>query len=317
MRTEIKSLVEKIKDYELKYNSDKSKVIKKELEFFIDELFREVDYENAEENTYILQNILAITNKLYKGVISRKLLESPQMKVSKSIWGILLENNLIKRSNIKQLDYSINPKNKELNKIFQEIVYSEDSLRPVMTGLLFEGDFVTGTDAHKLIHLKGKRVGSFKDGIYKLYSQVEKEYLKTDGSISFDEYFNKNAIIDGKYPNYVVITPKSYQYTKQFDLKILNDILVTIYKNNLANPITNNVIFEFNTKDGKYNISFNSKLLSDVCESLLMAGENIVNFYFNEPSQAVVILSEKDNFPDKYEADYFFQKKYIFYNHAN
>ena len=312
MRNEIKSLVEKIKDYELKYNSDKSRDIKQQLEFFLDELFREVDNENAEENTYILRNILPITTKIFDGFgVSSRLLEEPQMKVSKSIWGILLENNLIKRSNIKSLDYVINPKNKDLEKIFKNIV-GTDELRPIMTGINYEGNFATGTDAHKLLHLEGKRVGDFNDGVYKLISKVEKDYLKSglDASFTFDEYYKSTfgAEIEGKYPNYIAVVPKFYIHKKTFDLHYLNDVVKTIYKNKLANTITNQVVFEFNTKDGIYRIGVNAEFLSDVCESLIMAGENLVNFYFNEPSKAIVIFSKNKEFPTEKNAQDFFMR---------
>ena len=309
MRNEIKSLVEKIKDLELQYKSDKSLATKKELEYRINDLLRDVDKENSEENTYILKNILPITTSIFSGFgISEMLLEEPQMKVSKSIYGILLEKNLIKRSNIKALDYVINPKNKDLEKIFKNIV-SDDDLRPTMTGLNFEGNFVTGTDAHKLLHLEGKRVGDFKDGIYKLISRVEKSYAKSglDATLTFDEYYKTFSEIDGKYPNYIQVVPKFYSYEKQFDLHYLNDVLKTIYKNKLTNPTTNNVVFEFDTEDGVFRIGFNAEFLSDVCESLIMAGENLVDFYFTTPSRAIVILSQDKKFPTEKNADTFFK----------
>lgn len=311
MRNEIKYLVEKIKDLELKYKSDKSIDTKKELEYRINDLLRNVDIENAEENTYILKNILPITTTIFSGFgISEMLLEEPRMKVSKSIYGILLEKDLIKRSNIKALDYVINPKNKDLEKIFKNIV-SDDDLRPMMTGLNFEGNFVTGTDAHKLLHLQGKRVGDFKDGTYKLISKVEKSYAKSglDASLTFDKYYKSTfgAEIEGKYPNYIPVVPKSYSYEKQIDLHYLNDILKTIYKNKLANPTKNNVVFEFDTEDGVFRIGFNAEFLSDACESLIMAGENLVNFYFTTPSRAMVILSQDKKFPTEYNADTFFK----------
>jgi hypothetical protein len=308
MRTEIESLVEKIKDFELQYKSDKSKDTKQQLEFLLDELFREVDRENAEENTYILRNILPITTTIFDGFgVSSTLLEEPRMKVSKSIWGILLENNLIKRSKVKSLDYVINPKNKDLEKIFKNIV-GDDDFRPTLTGINYEGNFATGTDAHKLIHLEGNRVGNFKDGIYKLISKVEKEYEKSglDATFSFDEYYKSYAEIEGKYPNYVAVVPKFHIHEKTFDLHYLNDVVKTIYKNKLANPTTNQVVFEFNTTDGIYRIGVNAEFLSDVCESLIMAGENLVNFYFNEPSKAIVILSKDKKFPTEKNAQEFF-----------
>jgi len=308
MRNEIKSLVEKIKDLELQYKSDKSLATKKQLQFLIDEVLREVDKENAEENTYIIQNILPIYTNIFGGYQMSSMILEEQAKVSKSIWSILLKNNLVKKSNAKALDYKINPKDKDLEKIFKNIVGTDD-LRPLMTGLSFEGNFVTGTDAHKLFHLEGERVGDFKDGTYKLISKVEKNYSKSalDATFTFDEYYKKFSELDGKYPNYIYVIPKSYIHKKTIDLHYLNDVLKTILKNKLTNPVTNNVVFEFDTEGGVFRIGFNAEFLSDSCESLIMAGENLVDFYFSSPSRAIVILSKDKEFPIEYNADTFFR----------
>ena len=230
------------------------------------------------------------------------------MKVSRPIWSILSELNLLKYPSTKALDYRINPKDKNLEKIFKNIV-SKDYLRTVLTGINYEGDFATGTDAHKLIHLEGKRIGQFEDGTYKLISKVEKEYEKTfNATISFEKHYKFTAIIEGKYPNYVAITPKFYQFKKTFDLSFLNGIVSGMIKNKLTPAVTKTIAFEFDTNEGKYHIGFNSEFLSDVCESLMMSGQSIVDFYFNEPSKAVIILGQEKKFPKEKEADKFFKE---------
>lgn len=310
MRTEIKELVEKIKSALLAYQSDKSKENKKILQFFVNDILREKENDNAEENTYILKNILPITSKIFEGYgISATLMETPRMKVSKPIWSILSELNLLEFPTIKAVDYKINPKDTNLEKIFKNII-STDDLRPIMMGMNFEGDVVTGTDAHKLFHLKGNRVGKFKDGNYKPYSKILKEYEKSllNATVSFDEYYKNNAIIEGKYPNYLVVIPRTYDFKKTFDLAYLNGIVKTIVKNGLENQQSHAIAFKFKTKDGDFYIGFNGEYLSRICESFMLSGHSLVNFYFSSSTSAVVILSQEKQFPKEKQADDFFKE---------
>ena len=288
MRNEIKFQVEEIKTAELKYLSDKSKQNKQQLEFYIDELLRDIDVNNAEENTYILSNILPITSKLSSfGLgLSNQLLESPRMKVSKSIWSILINKNLIKKSNTKRVDYEISPYNKKLEKIFKNIVLDDD-LKISLTGINYEDGTATGTNANNLLHIvtKNKNEPSY-NGNYYLYSDIEQKYLKDkkkykDVPNSINEYYELTGNIGQKFPDWKRVIPNGYHFYKEFDLDYLNGIVLTIYENNLTNPITNIVAFEFDTEDGKFHIGLSAELLSQLCESLIMAGENLVKFYFS------------------------------------
>jgi hypothetical protein len=263
---------------------------------------REVDNENSEENSYIITNIFPIAIKHFDFPFT-SLLEEPRMKLNKSIWSILINNNLIKKSNAKAVDYNISPFSEGLNRIYKKIV-DDDNLRPIMQGIEFKDGNATGTDAHKLLHLVGdnsNRSYFKKNGVFSLYSNIEKIYnsLKKNNSIdiSMNEYYEKVGEIEGYYPNWIRVVPKDYLFFKTFDLDYLNSVLLTIYKNKLTNPTTKAIAFEFDTTNGKYHIGFNAELLSEICESMIMAGENLVNFYFNEPSQGIFILNKDYEFP--------------------
>jgi len=317
MRNEIKSQVEEIKTAELKYLSDKSKQNKQQLEFYIDELLRDIDVNNAEENTYILSNILPITSKLspFGLGLSNQLLESPRMKVSKSIWSILINKNLIKKSNTKPVDYEISPYNKKLEKIFKNIVLDDD-LRISLTGINYEDGTATGTNANNLLHIvsKNKNEPSY-NGNYYLYSDIEQTYLKlkkkyADLPNSINEYYELKGNIGQKFPDWKRVIPNGYHFYKEFDLDYLNGIVLTIYENNLTNPITNIVAFEFDTEDGKFHIGLSAELLSQLCESLIMAGENMVKFYFSSSSKAVVVLNRNLKFPSSNYEDFFMENNF-------
>ena len=136
MRIEIKSQIEKIKTKALEYQSTKNKLIKNQLERLLDEIINDIDKLNSEENTYIISNILPIINKIFNGFsIGTLLLEKPRIKVSKSIWSILINDDLIKKSISKPIEYTVSPFNTGLEKIFKDVV-SKDDLRANLTGII-------------------------------------------------------------------------------------------------------------------------------------------------------------------------------------
>jgi hypothetical protein len=240
MTNEIKSQIEAIKDAQLKYSSDKSKENKEKLEYLISQVYNELVRGSAtklqiEENTYIISNVLPIEIKSFNGswYISSILLEIPQIELNKSIWSILIKNNLIKKSNVKRVDYYISPFSLGLDKIFKKIV-SDDDLRPSLTGINFENGTATGTDAIKLLHIVAQNNSERNyetDGNYYLVSDLEKVYNKLDTDKTFKKYYEGVGEIDQKFPKWLPIAPQDYLFYKSFDLHYLNNILINLYKN--------------------------------------------------------------------------------------
>jgi hypothetical protein len=319
MRNEIKSQIEQIKDSQLKYSSDKSKENRKELEYLISQVYDELvrgtaTKEEIEENTYIISNVLPIEIKSFNSSwqINLHLLEIPQVELNKSIWSILIKGGLIKKSTAKRIDYTISPFSTGLDKIFKKIV-SDDDLRPSLTGINFENGTATGTDANKLLHIvadNNSQINYETNGNYYLVSDMEKVYNKLQPNETFKEYYGKVGDIGQKFPNWIKIVPQDYMFYKSFDLGYLNEILLTIYKNKLANSITNAVAFEFDTKDGKFHIGFNTELLSNLCESMIMAGERMVNFYFIYPTKGIVIMNQQITFPKVAKEDFYMKNNF-------
>lgn len=319
MRNEIKSQIETIKDSQLKYSSDKSKENKKELEYLISQVYDELvrgtaTNEEIEENTYIISNVLPIEIKSFNSswYISSLLLEIPQVELNKSLWSILIKGDLIKKSTAKRIDYTISPLSTGLDKIFKKIV-SDDDLKPSLTGINYENGTATGTDAHKLLHIvadNNSQVNYETNGNYYLVSDIEKVYNKLQPNETFKEYYERVGDIGQKFPNWIKIVPQDYLFYKSFDLGYLNEILLTIYKNKLANSQTNAVAFEFDTKDGKFHIGFNTELLSNLCESMIMAGERMVNFYFIDPRRGIVIMNQQIKFPKIAKEDFYMKNNF-------
>jgi hypothetical protein len=319
MRNEIKSQIETIKDSQLKYSSDKSKENKKELEYLISQVYDELvrgtaTNEEIEENTYIISNVLPIEIKSFNSswYISSLLLEIPQVELNKSLWSILIKGDLIKKSTAKRIDYTISPLSTGLDKIFKKIV-SDDDLKPNLTGINYENGTATGTDAHKLLHIvadNNSQINYETNGNYYLVSDIEKVYNKLQPNETFKQYYEKVGDIGQKFPIWIKIVPQDYLFYKSFDLEYLNSVLLTIYKNKLANTQTNAVAFEFDTKDGKFHIGFNTELLSNLCESMIMAGERMVNFYFIYPTKGMVIMNQQITFPKVAKEDFYMKNNF-------
>jgi hypothetical protein len=322
MRNEIKSQIEQIKDSQLKYSSDKSKENRKELEYLISQVYDELvrgtaNKEEIEENTYIISNVLPIEIKSFNGswYISSLLLEIPQVELNKSLWSILINKNLIEKSNVRPVDYKISPYDKGLDKIFKNIINVNDK-RPQLTGVEYKDGNATGTDGHKLLHIvnNGSDRTFKKDGIYEIFSEFKKDYDKLWKNDSnkppLEEWYRKTGEIKQEYPNWYKILPQDYLFYKSFDLEYLNSVLLTIYKNKLANTETNAVAFEFDTKDGKFHIGFNAELLSNLCESMIMAGERMVNFYFISPTGGIVIMNQQIKFPKIAKKDFYMKNNF-------
>jgi hypothetical protein len=321
MRNEIKSLIEKIKDAELKYNSNKSKENKKELESRMNDAYRELvrgsaNKEEIEENTYIISNLLPIELRAFNGswYLSSLLLEIPQVELNKSVWGMLVKNNLLKKSNAKPIYYTISPYCEGIDKIYQKIVPNPDVIsQERLQGVNFQDNTATGTDAYKLLHLvaeNNKQKTFNKDGNYFLYSNIKKTYDKLKPKETLKSFYEKRGEIEEKFPNWLAITPHDYEFYKSFDLDYLNSVLLTLNKNKLVNTETRSIAFEFDTKDGVFHIGLNAELLSELCESMIMAGQRIVNFYFSSPFRAVVIINDKIKFPKKADEDFYMKNTF-------
>ena len=118
-----------------------------------------------------------------------------------------------------------------LAKGFEKTVFATgmDEIRPIMSGVLMEmtADFLTfvATDAHKLVRyrrmdVKSDVVASFimpKKPINQLKSilatmadePVRIEFNKTNASYVFGDYVLICRLLEGRYPNYEAVIPKS------------------------------------------------------------------------------------------------------------
>lgn len=203
-----------------------------------------------------------------------------------------------------------------------------DELRPVMSGVFFQlsEDALTfvATDAHKLVRYKrtdakAPKASSFilpkkplnllKNTLALLVSDVEIEYNETNASFTFDNTNLICRLIEGKYPNYEAVIPKtnpnkltvdrssllssikrvsifSNKTTHQVRLKISgSELNLSAEDLDFANEATERLTCQFTGEDME--IGFNSKFLIEMLSNLEC--ENVM-IEMSAPNRAGILL---------------------------
>jgi len=162
--------------------------------------------------------------------------------------------------------YPINPYNTALQSVFENWL-STDGLRPVMQGIYFDEYGATGTDAHVLLHLVGKKEGNWSYGIYQTDKRLNLDYkrlLKKSGAnqkeISFNEYEKRARIIEGKYPNYSAVSNiNDSEVFTSLDCQTMLDVCKTIADNKLIDTFTYQLAIRVGDKLAGFNVLFLEK----------------------------------------------------------
>ena len=174
-------------------------------------------------------------------------------------------------SKINKVSYKVDPKDKGLNDLMSKIV-GNDMLRPAFSGINFDDNGATSTDAHKLLSIPAET--EFR-GVYKTLKSIE----KTKGT----------DLIDAKYPNYQAVIPKEFRFIYKANLyKLLQYCKVAL---NYANKTTYQIGLRVNEE---MNIGLNAKFTIDIVSSFIAMGYDNAYFHFSEPSRAVVVSNDEN-----------------------
>jgi hypothetical protein len=219
--------------------------------------------------------------------------------IDEPIFDLMKKDGLIMSYYEKPLQYGINPMDKGLNKIMENIVADKSlrDLRPLMGGIHINENSAIGTDAHKLVHINGKRYGSFKDGTYKTIEQLKDDYNSFQkiepNKYTFNEYEKEFNEIEGIYPKYMSVIPNEPYNTINFNIPIVYSLLKNLIANNFMNLVT--FMFRMNVLDSENNkveIGLNAELFSDVLKSLLQVGMKDAQLCFDSPNKAMLITKQ-------------------------
>lgn len=175
---------------------------------------------------------------------------------------------------VKKVPFTNNPMDKGLDSIISPFL-GKDELRPVGMGINFDNNGITATDFHKLITLPYPN--EKYEGIYDI-NRVKK--IKADQPI----------LIDGNYPNYEAIIPKS-NIIAPYEVDVYKLLQYTKTAINYANKITRGISFKFGDNE---RIGFNGSLLSEVLTASLKLGHEKLYAFITAPNRAMVLSPNKN-----------------------
>lgn len=175
---------------------------------------------------------------------------------------------------VKKVPFTNNPMDKGLDSIISPFL-GKDELRPVGMGINFDKNGITATDFHKLITLPYPN--EKYEGIYDI-NRVKK--IKADQPI----------LIDGNYPNYEAIIPKS-NIIAPFEVDVYKLLQYTKTAINYANKITRGISFKFGDNE---RIGFNGSLLLEVLTASLKLGHEKLYAFITAPNRAMVLSPNKN-----------------------
>ena len=225
--------------------------------------------------------------------------------------------------------YPINPDIQDYYEVFKNII-GDDTLRPLMSGVNFEDsdnvhsydylykdDFATatGTNAHTLIQVTGKKVGSWSNGVYvgdnilrKSYKKLMKDYdmdempiedfikdnrqiLKVGADKNPYRHISDNRLIGDRYPNTKGVSSLTFQDVKlKIRTKVLYDAVVTINKMKLSNSVQQ-VSFVFGEEWNDF-IDFNSVFMESLLKSLMLLNMKDVIIHTTNSVKALVFTDD-------------------------
>ena len=168
--------------------------------------------------------------------------------------------------------FIVSPYDKKFMAICNKFAGS-DGLRPVMTGVSFEKNQATVTDAHKLLHVATTK--SDFEGIYPTDNTIK--YANKDIDFKNEKFPNWRAIIPEDVTSFQVDTMKLYQYIK-----------VAV---NYANKTTNAIILKYENNK----LGVNGKFLLTCLEALMKIQKcPKIYFHISSPSRAITISYVKN-----------------------
>jgi DNA polymerase III sliding clamp (beta) subunit (PCNA family) len=177
-------------------------------------------------------------------------------------------------SKVKKVPFTNNPMDKGLDNIIAPFL-GKDELRPVGMGINFDKNGITATDFHKLITLPYPN--EKYEGIYDV-NRVKK--IKADQPI----------LIDGNYPNYEAIIPKS-NIISGYEVDVYKLLQYTKTAINYANKTTKGISFKFGDNE---RIGFNGSLLLEVLTASLKLGHEKLYAKITAPNRAMVLSPNKN-----------------------
>jgi DNA polymerase III sliding clamp (beta) subunit (PCNA family) len=175
-------------------------------------------------------------------------------------------------SKVKKVAFTNSPYDKGLYSIVAPFL-GKDDLRPIMSGINFDENGITVTNAHVLITLPYP--SKEFEGVY------EADLSKRASS--------DQITIDGNYPNYPPVIPKK-EVTKPF----LIDVYKLLQYNDVAMKFANKTTNAVNYKIEDEIAGFNAKFLNESLKTLLKLGHDKAYAHYIAPNKALLLSPSED-----------------------
>jgi DNA polymerase III sliding clamp (beta) subunit (PCNA family) len=175
-------------------------------------------------------------------------------------------------SKVKKVAFTNSPYDKGLYSIVAPFL-GKDDLRPIMSGINFDENGITVTNAHILITLPYP--SKEFEGVY------EADLSKRASS--------DQITIDGNYPNYPPVIPKK-EVTKPFFI----DVYKLLQYNDVAMKFANKTTNAVNYKIEDEVAGFNAKFLNESLKTLLKLGHDKAYAHYIAPNKALLLSPSKD-----------------------
>jgi hypothetical protein len=175
-------------------------------------------------------------------------------------------------SKVKKVTWSNNPYDKGLYSIIAPFLGKDDT-KPVFTGINFDENGITVTDAHKMISLPYPNKEF--EGVY-----------NSDLSKKKDE---SQITIDGKYPNYPAVIP-----TQEDTTPYLVDVYKLLQYTKVAEKYSDKYVKQVTFKISDTEIGINANFLNTILTTMLKLGHEKVYAHYTSPNRAMVFTPSKN-----------------------
>jgi DNA polymerase III sliding clamp (beta) subunit (PCNA family) len=179
-------------------------------------------------------------------------------------------------SKVKKVPFTNNPMDKGLDSIIAPFL-GKDELRPVMTGINFDENGITATNAHVLITLPYPN--EKYNGVYDI-NKAKKQKS------------NELLLIDETYPKYENVIPKSQDAGTPYLVDVYKLLQYTKTAMNYANKTTYAISFKYGENE---RVGFNGRFLVQVLNTALKLGHEKI-YVFIQTSRRAMVLSPNKNY---------------------
>lgn len=250
----------------------------------------DVDSEYLRETNYA-QSILPYMNRVMIPVVVKKDPKEIFSQLDKSFIEYLPASS-IKAKDVKAISvkpHRISPENNIVISIVEP--FAGYGVSSSVDGIKFYDNCVYAINGSSLIHVCGKKVGDYKEGVYLSENELKNRYkskqkFKKEFVGSFANFKSKNKIKTGDFRDWKNLIPNNQVFLNTIHLKELNHAVELIYNNVLFNE---NKIVQITINGSKYSLDVIN--LRNSIHSLLKLGVKTIDLFTTKTTKVSEMLT--------------------------